>query len=180
MGEEWKARNAAETQRNCRAADESNHQKAGVKIDLDAKDRERNMRRAYPVILRKDKGFVVVDVPDFQIGTQGVDYADAIFMARDVIGLCGIDMEDDSVQMPEASSIQDLEGLKKEGDVVTLVDVDFEEYRRQNDLRMVKKNCTVPAWLSHEAEKQGLNFSALLQSALKKELKVKNPADIAR
>ncbi len=34
------------------------------------------------------------------------------------------------------------------------------------------------AWLNNEAEKQGLNFSALLQSALKKELKVKTPADV--
>ncbi len=138
------------------------------------------MRKAYPVILSQDDGFIVVDVPDFQVGTQGTDYADAMFMARDVIGLCGIDLEDDGKALPEASNILDLQGLSKPGDVVTLVDVDFDEYRRQNDLRMIKKNCTVPAWLSNEAEKQGLNFSALLQSALKKELKVKSPADIAR
>ncbi|MGI6634193.1 MAG: type II toxin-antitoxin system HicB family antitoxin [Christensenellales bacterium] len=138
------------------------------------------MRKAYPVILSQDDGFIVVDVPDFQVGTQGTDYADAMFMARDVIGLCGIDLEDDGKALPEASDILDLQGLSKPGDVVTLVDVDFDEYRRQNDLRMIKKNCTVPAWLSNEAEKQGLNFSALLQSALKKELKVKSPADIAR
>lgn len=138
------------------------------------------MRKVYPVILRKGEQFVVVDVPDFQVGTQGIDYADAMFMARDVIGLCGIDLEDDGKPLPEASDISTIKALSKPGDVVTLVDVDFDEYRRQNDLRMVKKNCTVPAWLSNEAEKQGINFSALLQSALKKELKVKGPADIAR
>jgi len=138
------------------------------------------MRKVYPVILRKGKQFIVVDVPDFQVGTQGIDYADAMFMARDVIGLCGIDLEDDGKPLPEASDISTIKALSKPGDVVTLVDVDFDEYRRQNDLRMVKKNCTVPAWLSNEAEKQGINFSALLQSALKKELKVKGPADIAR
>ncbi len=138
------------------------------------------MRKVYPVILKKGEQFVVVDVPDFQVGTQGIDYADAMFMARDVIGLCGIDLEDDGKPLPEASDISTIKALSKPGDVVTLVDVDFDEYRRQNDLRMVKKNCTVPAWLSNEAEKQGINFSALLQSALKKELKVKGPADIAR
>ncbi|MGI6692049.1 MAG: type II toxin-antitoxin system HicB family antitoxin [Christensenellales bacterium] len=138
------------------------------------------MRKVYPVILKKGEQFVVVDVPDFQVGTQGIDYADAMFMARDVIGLCGIDLEDDGKPLPEASDISTIKALSKPGDVVTLVDVDFNEYRRQNDLRMVKKNCTVPAWLSNEAEKQGINFSALLQSALKKELKVKSPADIAR
>jgi predicted RNase H-like HicB family nuclease len=138
------------------------------------------MRKAYPVILSKDDDFIVVDVPDFQVGTQGTDYADAMFMARDVIGLCGIDMEDDGKELPEVSGMEAVKALSKPGDVVTLVDVDFDEYRRQNDLRMVKKNCTVPAWLSYEAEKQGVNFSALLQSALKKELKVKSPADIVR
>ena len=55
-------------------------------------------------------------------------------------------------------------------DVVTLVDVDFAEYRRKNDLRAVKKNCTIPSWLNFEAEKAGLNFSAILQAALKREL----------
>lgn len=138
------------------------------------------MRKAYPVILKKGDKFVVVDVPDFNVGSQGEDYADAIFMARDVIGLCGIDMEDDGERLPDASDIADVQRRSEPGDVVTLVDVDFYEYRRQNDLRTVKKNCTVPAWLSNEAEKQGVNFSALLQSALKKELNVKSPADVVR
>ena len=139
------------------------------------------MRKVYPIVLTPiEDGWFMVTVPDFDVNTQGKDMADAIFMARDVIGLCGIDLEDDGKALPEASDMLDLKGLSKPGDVVTLVDVDFDEYRRQNDLRMIKKNCTVPAWLSNEAEKQGLNFSALLQSALKKELKVKTPADIAR
>ena len=59
------------------------------------------MRKVYPVILKKGEQFVVVDVPDFQVGTQGIDYADAMFMARDVIGLCGIDLEDDGKPLPE-------------------------------------------------------------------------------
>lgn len=139
------------------------------------------MRKVYPVVLTPiEDGWFMVTVPDFDVNTQGKDIAEAMFMARDVIGLCGIDLEDDGKELPEASDILDLKGLSKPGDVVTLIDVDFDEYRRQNDLRMVKKNCTVPAWLSNEAEKQGVNFSALLQTALKKELKVKNPADIAR
>lgn len=137
------------------------------------------MRKVYPVILSPiEDGWFMVTVPDFDINTQGRDMAEAMFMARDVIGICGIDLEDDGKALPEASSLADVQGLQKAEDVVTLVDVDFDEYRRQNDMRMVKKNCTVPAWLNNEAEKQGLNFSALLQAALKKELKVKTPADV--
>ena len=59
-------------------------------------------------------------------------------------------------------------------EIVTLVDVDFSEYRRKNDMRAVKKNCTIPSWLNFEAEKAGINFSAVLQAALKSELKISN------
>ena len=59
-----------------------------------------------------------------------------------------------------------------EGGIVTLVDVDFAEYRRQNDMRAVKKNCTIPSRLNAAAEKAGVNFSAVLQAALKRELNI--------
>lgn len=139
------------------------------------------MRKVYPVILSPiEDGWFMVTVPDFDVNTQGKDMAEAMFMARDVIGICGIDMEDDGKALPEASGMAKVNRLKKADDIITLVDVDFDEYRRQNDLRTVKKNCTIPAWLSNEAEKRGINFSALLQSALKLELKVKSPLDIVR
>ena len=53
------------------------------------------MKRAYPVILSKGKKFIIVYIPDFNINTQGKDYAEAIEMARDAIGIMGIDMEDE-------------------------------------------------------------------------------------
>lgn len=36
----------------------------------------------------------------------------------------------------------------------------------------VIKSCYIPSWLNSEAEKAGLNFSALLQSAIKAELNI--------
>jgi predicted RNase H-like HicB family nuclease len=112
---------------------------------------------------------IVVYIPDFDINTQGKDYADAMEMARDAIGIVGIDMEDDNEALPKPSELS--QTLKRhESDIVTLVDVDFAEYRRKNDMRAVKKNCTIPSWLNFEAEKAGVNFSAVLQSALKETL----------
>lgn len=46
-----------------------------------------------------------------------------------------------------------------------LVDIDFTKYRLKNDMRSVKKNCTIPSWLNFEAEKAGINFSSVLQKA---------------
>lgn len=131
------------------------------------------MKRAYPVIMRKGKNHIVVFIPDFNINTQGEDYIDAIEMARDAIGLMGIDMEDEGEELPKATDLKVIQANLSTKEFLSLVDVDFEEYRRKNDLRSVKKNCTIPSWLNYEAEKAGLNFSAILQNGLKRELKIK-------
>lgn len=54
----------------------------------------------------------------------------------------------------------------EDNDIVTLVDVDFGEYRRKVDNRAVKKNCTIPYWMSVEADKAGVNYSRVLQDAI--------------
>ena len=130
------------------------------------------MKMVYPIILTQGEKFVLVYVPDFNINTQGENFADAIEMARDAIGLMGIDMQDDGEELPKASTIAEV-NVNSEADIITLVDVDFAEYRRKNDMRAVKKNCTIPSWLNFEAEKAGVNFSAVLQAALKSELNIK-------
>jgi len=129
---------------------------------------------AYPIVLSKGKKYVIVYIPDFNINTQGTDEADAMKMARDAIGIVGIDMQDEQELLPEPTDLSDIAKEYKQ-DIVTLVDVDFTEYRRKNDLKAIKKNCTIPSWLNFEAEKAGINFSATLQTALKQELKIGEP-----
>ena len=130
------------------------------------------MLHAYPVILSHVPDGspypYLVTIPDFNSNTQGKDVPDAIFMARDAIGLMGITMEDDHEAIPAPSQLSGIEA--QSGDIVTLVDVDFTEYRRQNDMRTVRRNCSLPAWLDAEATKAKINVSAVLQNALKKEL----------
>ncbi len=95
---------------------------------------------------------------------------EAIEMARDAIGLMGIDMEDDGKALPNPRTLKSI--LTAEGAIVSLVDVDFAEYRRKNEMRAVKKNCTLPSWLCYEAEKANINFSQALQAELKRELHI--------
>lgn len=129
------------------------------------------MKTAYPIILKEgSKNNYIVFIPDFNINTEGADIATAIEMARDAIGILGIDIEDDSENLPKPSKLEKIKAEYR--GIVTLVDVDFEAYRKKNDLRAVRKNCTIPSWLNVEAEKAGLNFSAILQTGLKKELKL--------
>lgn len=129
------------------------------------------MKNSYPIILTPDDPGYIVYIPDFDINTQGYSLTEAIEMARDAIGLMGIDMQDEGKELPAPSPLASV-AKSSPDDIATLVDVDFAEYRRKNDLRTVKKNCTVPSWLCYEAEKAKINFSAVLQSALKKELHI--------
>lgn len=128
------------------------------------------MKNSYPIVLiPEDKGFTVY-IPDFDINTQGDNLTEAIEMARDAIGLMGIDMEDDGKSLPVASDVGNVEHEANE--IISLVDVDFAEYRRKNEIKVVKKNCTLPSWLCYEAEKANINFSQVLQAALKRELHI--------
>lgn len=52
------------------------------------------MKTTYPVLLTRTENCILVEVPDFDILTEGTDYTNAIEMARDAIGLTGISMED--------------------------------------------------------------------------------------
>ncbi len=129
------------------------------------------MKLAYPVILSKGENHIIVYVPDFNINTQGRDYAEALEMARDAIGIMGIDMEDEKESLPTPSKVRAVKTESKD-DIVSLVDVDFTEYRRRQDMRTVRRNVTLPSWLNIAAEKSGVNVSAILQKALKAELHI--------
>ena len=120
-------------------------------------------RITYPIVISKENDGYYVEIPDFDMATQGEDIADAMAMARDAIGIMGIDMEDDGKQLPVPGAVK---FNVDEGDIVTLVDVDFVEYRRKVDNRAVKKNCTIPYWLSVAADKAGINYSRVLQDAI--------------
>lgn len=132
------------------------------------------MKKAYPVFIAEYNNDYLVYVPDLEIYTEGNDIPDAMAMARDAIGLAGIAHEDTNQLLPQASSIENATKIAKQNTdifdytqgICTLVDVDFTEYRKKLQNRSVKKNCTIPYWLNVEAEKQGINFSKLLQEAL--------------
>jgi len=134
-----------------------------------------HMKCAYPTFIVETKqGDFLVYVPDMDIYTEGQSMADAIEMARDAIGLKGIDLEDDKKNLPEASTYteairkaqEDTEDIDFSTGTLTLVDVDFTVYRRRMDHRMVRRNVTLPNWLNQEAERLGLNVSRVLQDAL--------------
>lgn len=140
------------------------------------------MKNAYPTFIAKINNDYLVFVPDMKIYTEGTSIADAIEMARDAIGLKGIDLEDENIELPKPSDADKaIELAKEDADedfdystgLLTYVDVDFSEYRKKHDNKMVRRNVTLPCWLNYAADKAQLNVSKVLQEALKEKLAVK-------
>lgn len=129
------------------------------------------MKYVYPAIFRpEDDGFCVF-FPDIKMGaTQGDDMVEAMEMAEDF--LCGAlyKLEELGEEMPIPSDIKLLE--MNAGDISTLVFADVANYKRKLDNREVKKTLSLPMWLNSRAEEAKINFSQILQKALKSELQI--------
>jgi len=136
------------------------------------------MKQAYPTFIAQYEDDYLVYVPDMDIYTEGKSMSEAIDMARDAIGLKGIDLEDDRKELPISSNYEDAFKKAKEDieifdyttGVLTLVDVDFIEYRKLKDNQMVRRNVTLPYRLNAEADRLNLNVSGVLQDALKERI----------
>lgn len=131
------------------------------------------MKYVYPVIFEEaEEGGYNVSVPDIPgVFTCGDDMAESIEMAEDAIEMMLADYEDEGKPIPAPSKIEDI----KTTGIVSLVRADTDAWRMLMNNTAVKKNCTLPAWLNSKAEKAGVNFSQVLQDALKKLLGVTEP-----
>ena len=134
---------------------------------------------AYPIILKPDEEGYYVEIPDFDIATEGDTIAEAMEMARDAIELECVSMEDNNEKIPSPSDLKDLDITKgtfaNDGEtIVSFVDIDSAIYRKKIDTKTVRRNVALPSWLNYEADQAGVNVSRILQEALMNVLKVEN------
>ncbi len=128
------------------------------------------MVKVYPIVLTPgNKIKYVVSVPDCEINTQGDSLAEAIFMARDAIGMWGICRQDAGHAIPEPSIT---EPPHEDDELVSWVDIDFERYRRECDMSSERTTVTLPRYLKSLAQEEGLNLSQELQYRLKEVLQL--------
>ena len=80
----------------------------------------------YPVLFEKVKDAYLVTVPDIGQMTQGNDLNDAIAMARDLISLWVMNLEDSKQPVPKPGSVKF--DVPKET-IVSYVDANITEYR---------------------------------------------------
>jgi len=131
------------------------------------------MKYVYPAIFTEEvNGLYSVNFPDLEgCYTGGQDFPDALDMAKDVLCFCLYDLENEKAKIPAPSKLKDIKAGQNE--FIQLVACDTEFYRKFYKGQAVKKTLTIPLYLNEMAEKDGVNFSAVLQEALKVRLGVK-------
>ncbi|SEQ97050.1 Predicted nuclease of the RNAse H fold, HicB family [Lachnospiraceae bacterium NE2001] len=123
----------------------------------------------YPAIFhQEDDGGYSVSFPDLPCATQGEDLADAIDMAEDALALLLYSYEEDKKDIPEPSNIKNIIS----DDYVSFISCDTFSYRKQFNNKAVKKTLSIPEWLNEIAIEANINFSQVLQEALKTKLGV--------
>lgn len=105
--------------------------------------------------------------------TQGDTLEDAQRNAVDAMSLHLYGMEEDreAIPMSELAPAANL-GV---GESIVLVTAWMTPFREAMQNQTIKKTLTIPAWLNKEAEKKKVNFSQVLQSALKDYLRIYHP-----
>ena len=131
-------------------------------------------RLFYPAVFhRAEEGGFWVTFPDIpECMTQGDDMQQAYEMAVDALGLSLTTMEENKEELPKASEPED---INTEDGFLVVVQFDLAEYRRKHCSRAVKKTLSIPEWLNDAAVKSGVNFSQVLQEALKECLDLNQP-----
>ena len=119
----------------------------------------------YPAVFHPEEVGYSVTVPDVEgCFTQGDDMNEAVAMTQEAIGL----MLEDCKVYPKPSSPADIR--TEPGDFVTMIPFDEAAYKKQQ--KPVKKTLSIPAWLNEAAEEAHVNFSGVLQDALKAKLNI--------
>lgn len=120
------------------------------------------------VFTTEDDGQYSIEFPDLKnCYTQGDNLQDAYDMASDVLCLCLYNLEEKGETIPAPSNPED---IKVSDGFVALIGADTLEYRMFYDNKAVKKTLSIPQWLNTLAEREGVNFSYVLQTALKEKL----------
>ncbi|WP_336824814.1 type II toxin-antitoxin system HicB family antitoxin [Sporosarcina sp. USHLN248] len=103
--------------------------------------------------------------------TEGVDMDEAIHMAKDALEGFLYGMEEDGEEIPAPSHPNNIHLAK--GCFLVFIEAWTDYIRDEFENKSVKKTLTIPKWLNDAAENEGINFSQLLQFALKNRLGIR-------
>ena len=131
----------------------------------------------FPAVFFPDGQCVGVKFPDLPgCNTFGKDMDDALCMARDALGGHLLCFDDDGETIPSPTHFAQIK--TKRGEIVVFVEVWLSALREEERNKSVKKTVILPNWLNLEASKAEINFSLVLQEALKEKLGHKETVNV--
>lgn len=126
----------------------------------------------FPAIFDFADDGIAIDFPDLPGCLPSAHTVeDAVKNAKEAMALHLYNIEIDNEAIPEPTPVKSLKS--KDNQAILLVEVWMPIYRNAIENRAIKKTLTIPKWLNDLAEKESINFSQVLQEALKKRLGVK-------
>lgn len=127
-------------------------------------------RYLYPAIFTYEDGYeIAVTFPDLPgCATCGADEAEALNMAKEALGGHLWCMEEDNDDIPNPTPLRSIK--VEDNERAVLIDVFMPAVRMAQNNRSITRTVTIPAWLNAKALEQGVNFSQVLQEALKDQL----------
>lgn len=102
--------------------------------------------------------------------TCGYSDDEAHAMAREVLEGWMYGLEKDGDLIPDPTALSEIVKLLEDGEAAVEVQVYMPTVRDAMESKAVKKTLTVPKWLNDAAERENINFSQVLQEALKRNL----------
>lgn len=128
----------------------------------------------YPAIFEpcEESGYTVTfpDLPGCI--TEGDNLKEAMYMAKDALELYIYNLEDDNEEISVPSKPEDIK--VSNGSFVVPIEAYMPLIRQEMSNKAVKKTLTIPYWLNKIAEEKKVNFSQILQTALKEQLNIKD------
>lgn len=131
-------------------------------------------RYIFPAIFEAvEEGGYCITFPDLSgCITEGDSLDEALYMAKDALELYLYNIEDDNEEIPEPTAPEKIETCK--GSFIVPIEVFMPPIREEMANKAVKKTLTIPNWLNKLAEEKKINFSQVLQLALKEKLGIKD------
>ena len=122
----------------------------------------------YPAIFTFENNQYWVEFIDLKgCFSTGFSLPEAMENSKEAMGLFLEDLENFPDCTTNIKNIQ-----LKDNQIISFVSIDLEEHKRKYNNKSVKKTLSIPAWLNTIAEKENVNFSQILQKALKDYLKI--------
>ena len=126
------------------------------------------MKYVYPALFVVEDDGIIVTFPDLDdTFTDGATMQEAFENAEDVLNLMLWNREEEKKEIPLPSPLEQI--TVPQGATLAMIKADTLAYRKMHDTKTIRRSITIPSWLDTLARERNINFSQLMQNAIRRE-----------